>query len=228
MARVRRTTAAEKALTDLPQSDAAIGARVADGVAETWRSPAPLYAATLFVSAALLFWVQPLLGGAPAVWNTAMMFFQITLFAGYAYAHGLRRLPPIRQAWVHGAVLLAALAVLPIGIAGQSPPADASTARLVAWLVAQLGVCVGLPFFALSASAPLLQGWFARTGHAHAHDPYFLYGASNLGSLAALLAFPLVFEPWLTLTLQSRVWMVVYAALIVMFGAAAAQVRRGI
>src|SRR6266478_5200238 len=130
----------------------------------------PLYAATLFVSALLLFWVQPLiakmmlplLGGAPAVWNTAMMFFQLVLLAGYGYAHLLTR--AVR-------------------------PSDAASPVVALWLAGRLFVIVGLPFFALAASAPLLQSWFTRTGHPAAGDPYFLYGASNLGSLVALLAF---------------------------------------
>ena len=190
----------------------------------------PLYAATLLVSALLLFWVQPLiakmvlplLGGAPAVWNTAMMFFQLMLLAGYGYAHLLTRLvPPSRQAWIHGALLLAAATTLPFAIGDQIPPADASTPAVTLWLVGRLTVVAGLPFFALSASAPLLQSWFTRTGHATAGDPYFLYAASNLGSLVALLAFPLALEPLTTLSMQSRLWSLVFAVLAMMIGACA-------
>ena len=195
----------------------------------------PLYAATLFVSALLLFWVQPLiakmilplLGGAPAVWNTAMMFFQLVLLAGYGYAHLLTRaVPPSRQAWIHGAVLVAAVTALPFAVGDQVPPTDAASPVVALWLVGRLFVILGLPFFALAASVPLLQSWFTRTGHPAAGDPYFLYGASNLGSLAALLAFPLALEPLTTLSLQSRLWAGVFAVLVAMVLACAAVARR--
>jgi hypothetical protein len=195
----------------------------------------PLYAATLFVSALLLFWVQPLiakmmlplLGGVPAVWNTAMMFFQLVLLAGYGYAHLLTRaVAPKGQAWVHGAVLVAAVAALPFAVGDQVPPTDASSPVVALWLVGRLSVILGLPFFALSASAPLLQSWFTRTGHPAAGDPYFLYGASNLGSLVALLAFPLVLEPLTTLSLQSRLWTGLFAVLMAMVLACALVARR--
>ena len=178
------------------------------------------YAATLFVSAFLLFWLQPLvakmllprLGGAPAVWNTALMFFQLILLAGYLYAHILNHYVATKaQPWVHGAVLLIAFTFLPLDIGTSSPaPDDAPSV----WLIQRLALCVGLPFFALSASAPLLQTWFARTAHRHAQDPYFLYGSSNLGSLLALIGFPLVFEPWLTVAHQSRLWMLLFVAFV--------------
>jgi hypothetical protein len=191
------------------------------------RSPVPVYAATLFVSAVLLFWVQPLvaklmlplLGGASAVWNTAMMFFQAMLLAGYFYAHLLsRRVPAAKQPWVHAAVVLSAFAVLPIAIGNAVPPVNGTP---VFWLLKRLFVCIGLPFFALSSSAPLLQSWFARSGDASAKDPYFLYSASNLGSLLALLGFPLVLEPWLTLGTQTRLWLVLYGLLVVLLGVCA-------
>ncbi len=191
------------------------------------RSPVPVYAATLFVGALLLFWIEPLvaklmlplLGGASAVWNTAMMFFQAMLLAGYGYAHLLsRRVPAAKQPWVHGAVLLSAFAALPIAIGNAVPPVEGTP---IFWLVRHLFVCVGLPFFAVSSTAPLLQSWFARSGDRSAGDPYFLYGASNLGSLLALLAFPLVLEPWLTLGTQSRLWLLIYGLLVVLIGVCA-------
>jgi spermidine synthase len=216
-------------MTDVPGHATGPSATPAVGVG---RSPLPVYAATLFTSAFLLFWVQPLIakmllpliGGAPAVWNTAMMFFQLVLLAGYLYAHMLsRRVPAALQPWIHGVVVLAAFAILPFAIrAGELPPAEASP---IAWLVGRLALYVGLPFFALSASAPLLQSWFARSGHDGAADPYFLYGASNLGSLLALLAFPLVLEPWLTLGTQSQVWMLLYAGLAVLVAGCAVLAR---
>lgn len=178
-----------------------------------------LYASALFSSAFLLFWVEPLLakmllprlGGAPAVWNTALMFFQLVLLAGYLYAHILsQRVPPKAQAWVHAAVIFVAFTCLPLGIGTATPTSDQAP---MLWLIERLAICVGLPFFALSASAPLLQAWFARTAHRHARDPYFLYGASNLGSLVALISFPLLLEPSLNVADQSRVWMFLFLGL---------------
>ena len=156
----------------------------------------PVYAGTLFLSAFLLFAVQPMftkmvlprLGGSPAVWNTAMVFFQATLLAGYLYAHLSTRLLGLRaQQVVHGVLLVAALAFLPIALdADALPPADGMP---VVWLLGVLATSVGLPFLAVSATAPLLQRWFAHVDHPQSADPYFLYGASNLGSLMALLAY---------------------------------------
>ena len=158
-----------------------------------------LYGATLFLSALLLFAVQPMftkmvlprLGGAPTVWSVAMVFFQAALLGGYAYAHlVVRRLPLGLGALVHLGVLAAAAATLPIAIAHGfgAPP----TTGIALWLIALFAASIGLPFAALSASAPLLQGWFAASGHAQARNPYVLYAASNLGSFAALIAYPFV------------------------------------
>src|SRR5262245_37076164 len=165
-----------------------------------------LYAATLFLSAGLLFVVQPLfgrmvlplLGGAPSVWSAAMVFYQTTLLAGYAYAHAsTARLGVRRQAILHVAILALPLLVLPIRVPpGWTPPTETNP---IPWLLALLTVAVGLPLFVVSASAPLLQRWFAATGHPSGADPYFLYGASNLGSMLALLAYPIVIEPSLPL-----------------------------
>lgn len=174
----------------------------------------PSYAATLFFSAGLLFLVQPMvtkmvlprLGGSPAVWNTSMCFFQAVLLAGYVYAHLLStRVERRAQALIHAAVLLAAAAFLPLDLTADTPPADGIP---VLWLIGRLTISVGPPFFALSATAPLLQRWFSRTDHPAAADPYFLYAASNAGSLLALLSYPLLVEPTLPLHAQSRVWSV--------------------
>lgn len=184
----------------------------------------PGFAAAIFTSAFLLFWVQPLfskmilplLGGAPSVWNTAMMFFQLVLLAGYGYAHLLtRHVASLRwQVLIHGAVFAAGLAFLPLAVAQDAaPPSEGSP---IAWLIGMLMLSVGWPFFALSASAPLLQAWFARGGHRAAGDPYFLYAASNAGSLLALLLFPILLEPELTLAGQADVWRYGYAALLLM------------
>lgn len=180
-----------------------------------------LYTATLFISALLLFFVQPMvgkmilpkLGGTPAVWNTCMVFFQAMLLAGYAYAHGTAAwLGVRRQSVLHLLLLLVPLAVLPISVGvGATPP---STDLPIGWLLWQLFSGVGLPFFVVSSSAPLLQKWFAQTAHQDARDPYFLYAASNIGSLLALLGYPVLIEPHLRLGDQSRAWMWTYIAMI--------------
>jgi spermidine synthase len=192
-----------------------------------------LYTVTIFVSAGLLFLVQPmfarmvlpLLGGAPAVWNTAMVFFQATLLAGYAYAHWTTaRLGVRRQAALHLGLLLLPLAILPIAVpTGWSPPAQTSP---IPWLLALLAVSVGLPFFVVSTSAPILQAWFAGTGHRHARDPYFLYAASNLGSMLALLGYPVVVERALSLHGQSRAWALGYIVLALLIAGCAVALWR--
>jgi spermidine synthase len=178
------------------------------------------FALTLFLSASLLFLVQPLvakmilplLGGAPAVWNTCMVFFQSALLAGYAYAHFVpARFSLRRQALVQGVLLIVPLALLPISIEGWVPPASSNP---VLWLFTLLLVAVGLPFFVVATTAPLLQIWFAQSGHRAAHDPYFLYAASNVGSLVALLGYPLVIEPTLSLAGQRWLWAAGYVLLI--------------
>jgi hypothetical protein len=191
-----------------------------------WLAPA-LYAVTLFASALLLFLVQPMfakmvlprLGGAPSVWSVAMVFFQAALLVGYAYAHLLgRTLPPGRAALVHLIALAAAAVTLPIGIAAgfEAPPASG----VAFWLVGLFAASIGLPFVVLSASAPLLQHWFAASGHRQAANPYVLYAASNLGSFTALLAYPFVIEPLLPLRTQASLWSLAFAALALMVAAA--------
>lgn len=174
----------------------------------------PSFAATLFLSAGLLFVVQPMvakmalpgLGGSPSVWNTSMCFFQAMLLLGYAYAHLLAtRVGLWTQAVIHGCVVLIAATFLPIDLSSATPPPNGTP---VLWLVGQLAITVGPPFFALSATAPLLQRWFSRSDHPSAADPYFLYASSNAGSLLALLAYPLLIEPNLPLPMQSRSWAV--------------------
>jgi hypothetical protein len=172
-----------------------------------------LYGLTLFVSALLLFSVQPMfakmvlpkLGGAPAVWSVAMVFFQVVLLAGYAYAHLLNRaVRPRRAAMFHLLLIGVTALMLPIAVApGWVAPPSNGTAL---WLFGLFAVSIGLPFFTLSASAPLLQAWFAASGHPQAGNPYVLYAASNLGSFVALFAYPVVVEPILTLKTQTVVW----------------------
>ena len=193
-----------------------------------------LFAATLFASALLLFAVQPMfakmvlprLGGAPAVWSVAMVFFQAALLAGYGYAHLLARTLPVGQgALVHLGVLAIAALTLPIGVArGFGAPPSSGVAL---WLVGLFAASIGLPFAALSASAPLLQSWFAASGHPQARNPYVLYAASNLGSFAALLAYPLAIESMLTLRTQAWVWSVGFAGLAVLVAIAATVAARG-
>jgi hypothetical protein len=180
------------------------------------------YALTIFASAVLLFLIQPMfartilpmLGGAPAIWNTALVFYQAVLLAGYAYAHASTRWLGVRiQSILHLCLMLLAVVALPIGVPdGWSPPSQANP---VLWLLALLTVSVGLPFFAVSATSPLLQRWFAATRHRHSSDPYFLYAASNLGSMLALLVYPAVIEPTMRLPQQSWWWAAGYGTLII-------------
>src|SRR3954469_744750 len=185
-----------------------------------------IYAAAIFLSAALLFAVQPMftkmvlprLGGSPSVWAAAMVFFPRVLPPGYAYAHALTSyLPGKRSMIVHLAVMVAATLFLPLAIASwwSRPPADATAAL---WLLGLFTVSIGLPFFALSANGPLLQAWFARTDHPSAANPYFLYAASNIGSFLALLSYPFIIEPFSTLGLQRWAWAALFIALIALIG----------
>lgn len=192
-----------------------------------------IFAPTIFLSAWLLFLIQPLfgrmalplLGGVPSVWNTAMVFFQAVLLLGYLYAHLITKFLTFRaQLAVHMLVIVTALFILPVSIgeAWRSPPADMPAS----WLLALLAVNIGLPFFAISANAPLLQRWFARTSHPDAKDPYFLYGASNLGSMIALLGYPLIVEQVLAVDAQSWLWTAGYMVLAVMICIAGYSVAR--
>jgi hypothetical protein len=193
-----------------------------------------LYALTLFIGAALLFLVQPmvgklllpLLGGSPGVWNTCMVFFQAVLLGGYLYAHrSTGQLGVRRQAFVHLALLAVVVLAFKVAFAATGSPVPVITSILpddqdypVFGLVAFLGVAVGVPFFVLSTTSPLLQRWFATTGHPAARDPYFLYAASNAGSLLGLLGYPLIIEPRLTVDQQKWVFAAgvgVYVVLVV-------------
>ncbi|MFL6721916.1 MAG: spermidine synthase [Sphingomonas sp.] len=183
------------------------------------RARAPIVV-TIFVGSFLLFLVQPMiarmalprLGGAPSVWNSAMLVYQALLLAGYAYAHWLGRLRPRVQGQVHLALLALAALMLPLGLVSAVPPPDANPFLWVPWL---LLVSVGPLFFVVSAQAPLLQRWFALT---EGGDPYPLYAASNLGSFGGLIAYPLVVEPLLPLGEQRWLWTVGYGLLVVLVG----------
>src|SRR5215212_11251587 len=185
-----------------------------------------VYGVTIFLSAALLFAVQPMftkmvlprLGGAPSVWSVAMVFFQAALLAGYAYAHLLTRYAPGRKSVViHLVVMVAACFFLPLSIAtGWARPPEVGEAF---WLLGLFAVSIGLPFFALAANSPLLQAWFARTDHPAAKDPYFLYAASNVGSFLALISYPIVIEPLIRLGDQTRLWSAGFVILILLIAA---------
>ena len=194
-----------------------------------------VFGLALFTSAALLFWVQPLiakmllplLGGAPSVWNTCMVFFQALLLAGYAYSLLIsQRLSLRNQAIVHAILLLAAALVLPFGISNRLLSWLPTQSSPILWLLATLFVTAGPPFLLVSATAPLLQRWFSHTSHKSARDPYFLYAISNAGSMLALLAFPLLFEPTFTVRTQSVIWAVGYAGLVVIIIACALLLNR--
>src|SRR5947208_5137908 len=179
-----------------------------------------VYTLAIFVSALLLFSVQPLftkmvlprLGGSPAVWSVAMVFFQTLLLAGYAYAHMLMQIRTRAIPVVIPLVrLVAALLTLPLSIASGwgEPP----TSGYAFWLLGLFVVSIGLPFFALAANNPLLQAWFVRTGHPSGRDPYFLYASSNIGSFLALLSYPVLLEPMFTLRTQNLIWTAGYGVL---------------
>ncbi len=194
---------------------------------------APLFSAAIFLSAALFFCIEPMfskmvlptLGGSAAVWSVAMVVFQGLLLAGYTYAHLLTRYFSLRHAaLVHVCVLTLAALFLPIGIAHgfATPPLNGVSL----WLVGLFLVSIGLPCFALSANAPLLQAWFARTGKESAPNAYLLYRASNLGSFAILIAYPFLIEPHFALSEQSRLWSVGYIALVFAIAACSAVAMR--
>jgi spermidine synthase len=173
-----------------------------------------LFGTSLFLSAFLLFLFQPMvgkmllpwLGGAAGVWTTCVLFFQAMLLAGYVYAHLLSRIRDIRkQVLIHGIVLLIPFAFLPVRFTGTSSQGG---------LLLQLLVSASVPFFAVSATAPLLQSWYSRAKSASSHDPYFLYAASNAGSLLALIAYPFVIEPALGISIQNRLWLMLYGVLV--------------
>jgi hypothetical protein len=186
---------------------------------------APVFALALFTSAALLFWVQPLiakmllplLGGAPSVWNTCMVFFQALLLGGYAYALLLSQRFSLRnQAVLHAVLLLLASLVLPFTLSQRVLALLPTQSSPIGWLLMALLVTVGPPFLLLSATAPLLQRWFSHSTHKAARDPYFLYAVSNAGSMLALLGFPFLLEPAFAVRTQSWIWAVGYAVLVVL------------
>src|SRR4029453_3688166 len=180
--------------------------RMTQSVSSLYNLSLAAFSSAIFISAALLFAVEPMftkmvlprLGGAAAVWSVAMVFFQATLFGGYAYAHLLTRFAPGRGPVLFLlAVLLIACLALPLHLAGGwgQPPSRGEAF----WLLGLFAASIGLPFFALAANGPLMQAWFVRTDHPSARDPYFLFAASNAGSFLALISYPTVIEPFLRL-----------------------------
>lgn len=192
-----------------------------------------LFLAAVLQSAALMFilepmfarMVLPLLGGSPAVWNTALVFYQVALLLAYGYVHGATtRLRPRHQVILHLGLLVAAFACLPIALRAMgAPPASGQP---LGWLLLLMVASVGLPFMAVSTTGPLLQKWLAATPHRWARDPYWLYAASNFGSFLGLLAYPLLIEPRLTLAQQSRWWSWGFAALAALVVGCAVAARR--
>ena len=179
-----------------------------------------LFAGTLFISASLMFVLQPLfgklllplLGGSPAVWNTCMVFYQSLLFLGYLYAHFLStRANQRRQIMIHAAIIMISLLALPVALPENiAPPTDSNPTF---WLCWTLFLAIGLPYFVISTTSPLVQKWFANIGHHTSHDPYYLYAASNAGSLLALLSYPFLLEPAIGLSLQKTSWSLGYLIL---------------
>ena len=187
-----------------------------------------LFAVTLFASAALMFVLQPmfgkillpLLGGSPAVWNTCMVFYQSILFLGYLYAHYLStRINQRRQILVHLSVILVSCLALPVALPDSiSPPTESNPTF---WIIGILLAAIGLPFFVVSTTAPLIQKWFANVGHHTSDDPYYLYAASNAGSLIALLSYPFFIEPHIGLAQQRLDWSIGFALLGLLIAACA-------
>jgi len=185
--------------------------------------PSP-YVAAVFLSAALIFLVQPmfakmatpLLGGAPNVWNVSLVCFQAALLLGYAYAHLLNHfVKPLRQQiGIHAVLLAGAAIVLPFQLSGAL--GDPDPTQPTVWLIGVFALSIAPPFAVIAATAPLIQSWYSRSGREDAHDPYHLYGASNIGSLIGLLAYPLALEPFLPVAAQTFSWSVAYGVLAIL------------
>ena len=196
------------------------------------RSVTALFAVTSFVTAALIFLVEPLVGklilpsygGSVSVWNVCMVFFQIALLLGYAYAHASWHRLQGRQLFLHAPLIALPLVMLPLGLPQWTAPPEG--VWVPAWISLVLMVMVAAPFVALATSAPLLQAWFSSTTHSRAGDPYFLYATGNAGSFVGLLSYPLLVEPLLTLTQQRRWWSVAYGVAVTLLITCAWVARR--
>ena len=189
----------------------------------------PVFATSVFVSAVLLFSIQPivaklllpLLGGSPAVWNTCMLFFQTTLLAGYLYVFFVGRLNLRLQLIVQLLILSLALLSLPIRLTPSWANSVPATTNPSFWLLGCLIVLSGLPFFIISSNGPLLQKWFSQSRLASDVDPYVLYSVSNAGSLLALMLYPILLERYLSLQLQTQLWSAFYVVLVLLVGGCA-------
>ena len=182
----------------------------------------------MFVSASLMFVLQPLfgkillplLGGSPAVWNTCMVFYQTILFLGYLYAHIISsRFKPSRQIQLHSVVILLSFLALPLALPENTVPPTESDPTI--WIVWTLLIAIGLPLFVVSTTSPLIQKWFASIKHRNSDDPYFLYAASNAGSLIALISYPFIIEPHIDLSAQKTDWSLGYILLCLLIAACA-------
>ena len=179
----------------------------------------PLFILTIVTGSFLLFLTQPMIarmalpriGGAPSVWNSAMLVYQALLLAGYAYAHWVSKIRPRKQVGVHVVLLGLAALWLPIGLSSAIPPVEGSPFFWVPWF---LLASIGPIFFIVSAQAPLMQRWYAL--ETSRGDPYPLYAASNLGSFAGLISYPLLVEPLMSLNQQSWLWTALYAFLVLL------------
>ncbi|MFW5443023.1 MAG: fused MFS/spermidine synthase [Methylococcaceae bacterium] len=187
-----------------------------------------LFSGTLFISATLMFVLQPMfgkillpyLGGSPAVWNTCMVFYQTILFLGYLYAHFISsKFNPHRQIQIHAVVIAISIIALPLALPENTAPPTESNPTL--WLIWTLFLAVGLPFFVVSTTSPLLQKWFAGVGHHTSEDPYYLYAASNAGSMIALISYPFLLEPNIGLLEQKSFWSIGYGLLCLLIIASA-------
>jgi hypothetical protein len=179
-----------------------------------------LFTVAIFVAAALLFVIEPMVGkmvlpragGSPQVWNTTLVFFQTALLGGYLYAHLTVKWLGVRaQAFAHIAVLALPLLLLPIALPDGNPPVEGGQSW---WILGALTIAVGAPFFVLASASPLIQRWLAATTHESAKDPYYLYAGSNAGSLVGLLAFPFLLEPLLPVSRQVTLWAAGYMGFI--------------
>jgi hypothetical protein len=176
-----------------------------------------IYGTAIFIGSFLLFLIQPLvgkillpcLGGAPAVWTTCMLFFQTALLAGYLYAEkSIKRLGSEKQSVIHLLLMVLGFLLLPLDVDFSN--LDQAFDSPVSWLFARLTGSIGFLFFLISANAPLLQRWYSEAGQSDSEDPYFLYSASNAGSLLALLMYPFFFEPLFSLTVHKHIWSALY------------------
>ena len=184
----------------------------------------PLFILTIVTGSFLLFLTQPMIarmalpqvGGSPSIWNSAMLVYQLLLLGGYAYAHGVSYLRPRFQVGIHIAILAVAALWLPIGLRAMSVPVDSEPAFWVPWFLIS---SIGPLFFIVSSQAPLMQRWYAL--ETSRGEPYTLYAASNLGSFAGLISYPLIVEPTMGLAQQSWLWTALYAFLVLLVAACA-------